>query len=601
MRLIQAKCPNCGAEIKVDDTKEAGICEACGTAFITEKVLKSNNVEENVLSKKEETLIKKGVEIIKKEAFFLGEGAETLKKLAEELLDIQVDSYYGKLFSFASGFCFEENDIKYSLIVDLLNEASPKEVKDFAKNIIISHLKINTKTFAETTDKNNIGLKLTNLSSLGSFSTLSLIKILESLKDTFNAEENEVISNAKNGYINFVEMCFEHFEEELSLFYFSETSVGDYNFTNDLCKKLSSLVILEEYAKDIILDSQKIKGIGKNIGEIINANAKIIGSNLIFGKSFLETADKSEIIEFKFNKEDVSLSFKIFSDTVVLGEDKITIGENKYKVEINVADILFINHCCLVPKMYYYDIVYKVNSETITCYRLLCSSADKSSEKMISWYLSKEIKERDDESWGFDIPIKKGLNKYKYVDSNCFLSKNIQGLTNVMCLYPSGAFLNDVFIPYEKIKSVNVSNFMFDQQKLEIGIQGEYLLKIYTEVKQEDTQFEKVNKILVERASDMRKGNVSTSKKGCYVATCVYGSYDCPEVWTLRRYRDDTLGSTWYGRAFIRTYYAISPTLVKWFGKTKWFKKMWKGKLDRMVKNLQEKGVENTPYEDKEW
>ena len=74
---------------------------------------------------------------------------------------------------------------------------------------------------------------------------------------------------------------------------------------------------------------------------------------------------------------------------------------------------------------------------------------------------------------------------------------------------------------------------------------------------------------------------------GCYVATCVYGSYDCPEVWTLRRYRDNTLGSTWYGRAFIRTYYAVSPTLVKWFGHTSWFKKMWKGKLDKMVKNLQ--------------
>lgn len=88
---------------------------------------------------------------------------------------------------------------------------------------------------------------------------------------------------------------------------------------------------------------------------------------------------------------------------------------------------------------------------------------------------------------------------------------------------------------------------------------------------------------------------------GCYVATCVYGSYDCPEVWTLRRYRDNTLGSTWYGRAFIRTYYAISPTLVKWFGKTKWFKKMWKGKLDRMVKKLQDNGVENTPYNDRTW
>lgn len=90
-------------------------------------------------------------------------------------------------------------------------------------------------------------------------------------------------------------------------------------------------------------------------------------------------------------------------------------------------------------------------------------------------------------------------------------------------------------------------------------------------------------------------------KNGCYVATCVYGSYDCPEVWTLRRYRDNTLGSTWYGRLFIKTYYAVSPTFVKWFGKTKWFKKLWRGKLDKMVKNLQERGVESTQYCDKEW
>ena len=88
---------------------------------------------------------------------------------------------------------------------------------------------------------------------------------------------------------------------------------------------------------------------------------------------------------------------------------------------------------------------------------------------------------------------------------------------------------------------------------------------------------------------------------GCYVATAVYGSYDCPEVWTLRRFRDNTLASTWYGRAFIRTYYAISPTLVKWFGHTEWFKKMWRGKLDKMVYKLNENGVENTPYEDKKY
>jgi hypothetical protein len=95
--------------------------------------------------------------------------------------------------------------------------------------------------------------------------------------------------------------------------------------------------------------------------------------------------------------------------------------------------------------------------------------------------------------------------------------------------------------------------------------------------------------------------DVKASSGGCYVATCVYGSYDCPEVWTLRRYRDDTLGKSFFGRMFIRTYYAISPTIVKWFGKTDWFKKFWKGKLDRLVKKLQSEGVESTPYKDKSW
>lgn len=91
------------------------------------------------------------------------------------------------------------------------------------------------------------------------------------------------------------------------------------------------------------------------------------------------------------------------------------------------------------------------------------------------------------------------------------------------------------------------------------------------------------------------------SSGGCYVATAVYGSYDCPQVWTLRRFRDYTLAETWYGRAFIRTYYIISPILVNWFGHTEWFKKMWKGKLDRMVANLNAEGVEDTPYEDRNW
>lgn len=103
-----------------------------------------------------------------------------------------------------------------------------------------------------------------------------------------------------------------------------------------------------------------------------------------------------------------------------------------------------------------------------------------------------------------------------------------------------------------------------------------------------------------EKAAEITSEKVTTnSNSGCYVATCVYGSYDCPEVWTLRRFRDYTLDETWHGRLFIKCYYAISPTIVKWFGETKWFKSFWKVRLDKMVSDLNNKGIENTSYTDK--
>lgn len=96
-------------------------------------------------------------------------------------------------------------------------------------------------------------------------------------------------------------------------------------------------------------------------------------------------------------------------------------------------------------------------------------------------------------------------------------------------------------------------------------------------------------------------GQSGNSNGGCYVATCVYGSYDCPEVWTLRRYRDNKLATTWCGRSFIHIYYAISPGIVKVFGNQKWFRNFWRKKLDRMIIRLNQKGYNATPYDDIQW
>lgn len=90
------------------------------------------------------------------------------------------------------------------------------------------------------------------------------------------------------------------------------------------------------------------------------------------------------------------------------------------------------------------------------------------------------------------------------------------------------------------------------------------------------------------------------NQSGCYIATAVYGSYDCPQVWVLRRYRDYALSKSVCGRLFIRVYYRVSPHLVKLFGKDEWFLSIWRKSLDIFVNNLEQKGYKSTPYRDNE-
>lgn len=134
--------------------------------------------------------------------------------------------------------------------------------------------------------------------------------------------------------------------------------------------------------------------------------------------------------------------------------------------------------------------------------------------------------------------------------------------------------------------AISITNQTFDENHQAMMGDNFFSVAKYTD---------KIKKIAPDYQAPPVKSN------GCYIATAVYGSYDCPQVWTLRRYRDYTLATTRLGRWFIHLYYAISPTLVRWFGKNNWFISNWKRILDRKVKQLNEKGVSNLPYCDKNW
>lgn len=108
---------------------------------------------------------------------------------------------------------------------------------------------------------------------------------------------------------------------------------------------------------------------------------------------------------------------------------------------------------------------------------------------------------------------------------------------------------------------------------------------------------ELLNQIMNEEKKQANSSPQADSK-GCYVATCVYGSYDCPEVWVLRRFRDQALSEVWSGRQLIRLYYAISPGFVRRFGRVVWLRSILKAVLDRLVKACKRRGYSDMPYVD---
>jgi hypothetical protein len=183
--------------------------------------------------------------------------------------------------------------------------------------------------------------------------------------------------------------------------------------------------------------------------------------------------------------------------------------------------------------------------------------------------------------------IRPELKKYntKEMRDRCYAATKI--------MYTLGNSVDRIFP-----ESYNMNYYAFNAWESGISLHKNLLIYYYSE------EEERHKKIIMAYVNQVKKYNPSYKppeppQTGCYVATCVYGSYDCPQVWTLRRYRDYTLNKTWCGRIFIHMYYAISPNLVKRFGKTLWFKRMWKGRLDRLVNILNNHGIESTPYNDK--
>jgi uncharacterized protein YjbI with pentapeptide repeats len=98
------------------------------------------------------------------------------------------------------------------------------------------------------------------------------------------------------------------------------------------------------------------------------------------------------------------------------------------------------------------------------------------------------------------------------------------------------------------------------------------------------------------RGPEQAATGASKNSGGCYVATAIYGSYDCPEVRVLRRFRDQYLGRSFAGRLTIRAYYATSPAALRVAGRLG--SPAFRPPVERLVSVLRSRGYSDEPYED---
>lgn len=75
-------------------------------------------------------------------------------------------------------------------------------------------------------------------------------------------------------------------------------------------------------------------------------------------------------------------------------------------------------------------------------------------------------------------------------------------------------------------------------------------------------------------------------KKGCFIATAVYGDPYAPEVGALRYVRDHQLMPTAIGRAFVRLYYTLSPPIAAALLRNPRSAQIVRHVLDRLVDRL---------------
>ena len=523
--------------------KENGmfVCKECGTEYSLEEAKKLIKDVEDInglsTSFNIDSLIETGNKIIKK---FPVDNSQInlLKDIKEKILLNDYENIYGKLFESIIEIHLCKTDLKH---IDYIINQNNNLISDKIFEALLVYLKNSLKFLEQIEDSNSLYAQI----ELIDYKYLSF---LEPLKKHYN-DLNDEFKNIYDNIINDLKLKSEHVLElvynRVNNFIFTTESVKKYEYTHNFISFISKTSIFVNSIRKYI-DPQTIDSISKKIFEVIKSNRDIIMSNSGFGGILIESAGKLACIDEKTINELINSYAKTITGCLCVG-NQITL-----KLYGDKAIITGIGPERNIPAKN----ILKINCKSTACF-------DKYSNIKTTYW------------WDFVYKIN---NETYTVLHFCYVLKPSEDSLNCVQWMDTYEWGNRI--------GVTISNEDYNQwEQYTHGIGS----------------LTYVNTMDQYSANTMDQYNVSQTshQSGCYIATCVYGSYDCPQVWRLRRYRDYYLDNKWYGRLFIKIYYFISPTLVKLFGKKEWFKKPLKKLLDKKLVKLEREGYEDTAYTDK--
>lgn len=186
----------------------------------------------------------------------------------------------------------------------------------------------------------------------------------------------------------------------------------------------------------------------------------------------------------------------------------------------------------------------------------------------------------------------------KYIGQNIEITEQIEDIRdNRITLVRHYGHVNSDYISPECI--IYFDKTMFSQSLLSVSM-GSYMViigKLTSVTMNKKFQFELVSiekytlnepKLVPQKQYAQKKVN-----SGCFIATACYGNYNSTEVLVLRKFRDETLLKTFFGKIFVSFYYLISPFFAKLISKSDLLKKYTrKFFLDPIVAALKKSNYE---------